>query len=910
MDLRSLSVHAVAALGTALLALCLLIWTPLSSFENQALDALLRTGSNWPPTHPAEIPDAVVAALDTRSLNAFDDWPWPRNRYARLIEVLEAAEVRAITFDIDFSTPRDPKLDAEFGTAIVRSGKVVLGAFRDIQELPGTGRIEMIHRPVQVIAQGATVGSGMVPFDPDGTVRMARPVAQIGEKWLPSLALTTLEVILGQSDPLSLQPIRVVDFRRSRPEIPVFSIVDLLAGDVPASELAGRVVFVGATAPVLQDLWKTPVHARIPGVMIHAIEYRNYAADRAGQRPLSRAGLGLRFTLALLFSALMRWLGSGTHFRRVLAGAALCALTPVASLGLLVMGSVLVEPISALLVVILHYVWGIERLRIRFLERIQARDQSLGALVNIGKIASSSDNSRNVMALELLGKVTSANWLVLLPARVKGGFEPDPPGWARSGAPPNPDLGTARDSITAGAMQTAFSANGAEQELYVPLETDVQQIGVLVAGYPRISLPDQSEIDTIEAVAALIALAGTTDHLIRDLREATDIAVAANNAKTEFLANLSHEIRTPLNAVLGYTDLLCDPKIGAEQRSQMSEAMRLNGEHVVALVNDILDLSRIETGDLALKRKRICPVALGEEIVRMLSEQAQEKGIRLEFECSPRVPASIETDPVRLSQVLVNLIGNGIKFTDAGFVKLRVGRDDGSDLERGLLQFDVLDSGIGMEPDAQARVFEAFFQADGSSTRQRGGTGLGLAISRRLASLLGGSIEISSEPGRGSVFRLSVGVGVGPIGEHATPARSSKSKELPEGLCGRVLVAEDGLDNQRIIEMFLSKAGLDVTIAENGQLACEFAAQAEEAGEPFDMVFMDIAMPILDGHGATRRLRENGFTAPIVALTAHAQPEDREAALTAGCDEYMTKPVKRRQLVEMAACLLESRKTG
>ncbi len=905
MDKRSFFEHAGAVICAPLLAAGVLLWTPLSSMETLARDALVRASTWWTPEATPGVPDVAVAAMDTASLSAFDDWPWPRSRYVELIRALEDAGALAIAFDIDFSTPRDPAQDAAFGTAIAKSGRVVLGAFRDLQEVPGVGHIEMVHQPLPVLSHGARLGSGMVPFDPDGTVRRSRPIAEIGGRRLASLALTTLSLVLSQEADLSDRPKQLLDFRHAKPEIPRFSIVDLLEGHVERSVIEGRAIFVGATAPVLQDLWKTPIDPRVPGVIIHAIEYRNHATEAAGRSALRDASLGAQLALALFVSLCMRVFGSGSHPRRIATAVGLAGAVPTATLGALVSMRVLFEPLSALLVVGVHYLWGLERVRVTIRRRLRAREESIDALVNIGKIASERPGlSQTQSALRLLGETATANWLVLIPADASGSFVGDAPTWARHGEAPEPNLSAARGALTSGELRTIVPSGGHALELYVPLATGAQKIGVLIAGYPANTQPDETEIRTVEAVAALIALAGTTDRLIHDLRDASEEAQNANRAKTDFLANISHEIRTPMNAVLGYTELLGDTKLPPDVREDMTRALRLNGEHVVALVDDILDLSRIETGDLQLNLALTDPVKLLREVEAMLRNQAIERGLMLVVSARERAPALIQTDPVRLRQVLVNLVSNAIKFTPEGSVRVRIGTNDGSDVEAGKLRFEVRDTGMGMSEEVRARVFDAFFQADSSSTRDRGGVGLGLAISQKLAGALGGGIEIESEPGQGSVFTLTVSAGrvEGPA---LRPAASPGA-----ALSGRALVAEDGPDNQRIIRAFLRKAGLEVTIAENGQLALEAAIAARDAGEEFDIVFMDIAMPVMDGHEATRRLREAGFSTPIIAVTAHARDEDRDAALAAGCDDYMTKPLKRETLVEMSTRHLAEPKPG
>jgi CheY-like chemotaxis protein/HPt (histidine-containing phosphotransfer) domain-containing protein len=288
--------------------------------------------------------------------------------------------------------------------------------------------------------------------------------------------------------------------------------------------------------------------------------------------------------------------------------------------------------------------------------------------------------------------------------------------------------------------------------------------------------------------------------------------------------------------------------------------------------------------------------------------RADAKQLKLETDVAGLLPETVLTDPLRLRQVLVNLVGNAIKFTDQGEVRITARLIDDGDLPR--LRFDVTDTGIGMDEGQIGRLFQAFSQVDSSSARKFGGTGLGLCISKRLTEAMGGNIEVRSEPGKGSTFSLTIETG--PLdGIRLIPQSQGLALQSPHvtasvaeskiELHGRVLLAEDGPDNQRLIAFLLRKAGAEVTLVENGQLAVEAILAACEAGEPFDVILMDMQMPIMDGYTATRELRKQGYTAPIVALTAHAMAEDRQKCLNAGCNDYATKPIDRQKLLATVA---------
>jgi len=396
------------------------------------------------------------------------------------------------------------------------------------------------------------------------------------------------------------------------------------------------------------------------------------------------------------------------------------------------------------------------------------------------------------------------------------------------------------------------------------------------------------------------------------LEQANARAEAASRVKSEFLANMSHEIRTPMTAILGYTDLLFDPDVSEDESESYKEIIRRSGQHLLVIINDILDLSKIEAGRMVLFQDEVKPRELAADLVATLQADARRKGLTLEFEVADDVPETITSDPVRVRQVLNNLVGNAIKFTRSGTVRVVVrcsGSGDGL-----MLLFDVVDSGIGIDEAKLAGLFDAFTQADYSSTRQAGGTGLGLAISKQLAIILGGDIEVESELGKGSTFRFALdATGASqqaPSGTEASaPAEtvsrtSSVSKAAPAvDLHCHVLLVEDGRLNQVLISTILKKAGATIELADNGLQGVEKVVAAQQEGRPFNLILMDMQMPVMDGYDATRRLREAGFDTPIVALTAHAMAGDRQKCLDAGCTEYATKPVDRRGLLAMCADL-------
>jgi CheY-like chemotaxis protein/nitrogen-specific signal transduction histidine kinase len=392
-------------------------------------------------------------------------------------------------------------------------------------------------------------------------------------------------------------------------------------------------------------------------------------------------------------------------------------------------------------------------------------------------------------------------------------------------------------------------------------------------------------------------------------------AEPANHAHSQFLANISHEMRTPLTAILGFAEALLEPDLDPAERLAAIHTIRANGEHLLGLMNDILDVAKIEAGKMTCERIVCDPRRLITEVETLFRPRAVAQGLELSIEYQSAPPATIVTDPTRLRQILTNLLSNAVKFTARGRVRVMIAaaRDgDGSPL----LRFDVIDTGIGIAAEQAAALFVPFTQADPSTTRQFGGSGLGLSISRELARMLGGDVVlVTSRIGHGSHFRATVASGplsdVSAPDQNATPAGALDAAEdvrLPPGC--RLLLAEDGVDNRRLLLFILGKAGANVTQVDNGQAAVDEARRAAAAGRPYDCILMDMQMPVLDGYAASRALRSGGYRGAIIALTAHAMTGDRQRCLDAGCDEYATKPIDRRQLVQLVAKYCNHRPGG
>ena len=398
-----------------------------------------------------------------------------------------------------------------------------------------------------------------------------------------------------------------------------------------------------------------------------------------------------------------------------------------------------------------------------------------------------------------------------------------------------------------------------------------------------------------DALEAEIAVREKTQ---RELGLAKERAEAADQAKSDFLAGMSHEIRTPMNTILGMAELMLDTNPTPEQR-QYIEIFQSSGEMLLTIINDVLDLSKIEAGEVVLENVPIDLDDLLDRTREMVAGRARQKGLDFDVDVGREVPARLMGDPVRLRQVLVNLIDNGIKFTEQGSVRLSI--HHAGDGPPGRLTFTVADTGIGIPPEAQGEIFNRFTQADASTTRKYGGTGLGLAICSRLVRLMGGAIALESRPKQGAIFRFTLEFDTDEQSTENLEVQPNSMEQLVEILTrtpASVLIAEDSDSNQALVELYFKDTACRLEFADDGRQAVQ---RFSEGG--YDLVLMDIQMPIMDGYEATRAIRalerEQGLPpTPIIAVTANAFKEDRDRCMQAGCTDYLAKPISKRKLLE------------
>jgi len=414
------------------------------------------------------------------------------------------------------------------------------------------------------------------------------------------------------------------------------------------------------------------------------------------------------------------------------------------------------------------------------------------------------------------------------------------------------------------------------------IRVQAQSVGVLRVRFVKSPTPElREEIEAIVSMIGLVILQESAQ------RQAHKLA----QAKSEFLAKMSHEIRTPLNGVIAAADLMAATQLNDEQR-ELLDTLRLSAKTLLGIINDILDFSKIEAGRMVLETVPFTPTVLVEEVVSIMAPAAHSKGLTVRTELSSSLPHSVAGDPLRLRQILLNFVGNAIKFTARGEVVIRAMRLKKGGGQSAWLRFEVQDTGVGIPPEKQAGIFDAFTQADSSVTRQYGGTGLGLAICKRLVELMGGQIGVYSQPGQGSCFWFEVPLPViqenAPEETTAQPSGSALNSHELDGV--RVLLVEDNPVNQKVAIRMLQKLGCVVELAENGQQALEKLERAS-----YDIVLMDMQMPVMDGLTATRLLRQReqqtGHHQVVIALTANAMQTDRELCLEAGMDDYLSKPL-------------------
>ncbi|MEN6385579.1 MAG: response regulator [Phycisphaerales bacterium] len=429
------------------------------------------------------------------------------------------------------------------------------------------------------------------------------------------------------------------------------------------------------------------------------------------------------------------------------------------------------------------------------------------------------------------------------------------------------------EAIRAGAEDYLVKGSGLEYTLIKTIRYAIER--------------KKSKASTTESKRELEQINARLMQTTMEANKLAEEAEKANVAKSQFLANMSHEIRTPMNAIIGFGEVLAEEQMSEEQKGYVKLILD-SAKRLLLLINDILDFSRIEAGRMKVDKIECDIHELIANVESLMLPEAIQKNLEFKVSCSPNVPQYVKTDPIKLRQSLINLISNAIKFTESG--KIEFTAESLIQDEKPFVEFRVADTGIGIPTDKHDAIFEAFTQADGSMTRKYGGTGLGLAVTRQLVRLLGGNISLKSEVGKGSEFSLTI-----PCDAISIRAPHHKDdKEFRGRFTGKLLLVEDAPANQEFMRSILEGLGFKVMIASDGLQAIEISQSAE-----FDLVFMDMQMPNMNGYDATKKLHVMGFKKPIIAMTASLMNEDERKCLQAGCDDYISKPIDRGQLVTM-----------
>lgn len=826
----------------------------------------------------------VVVEIDARSLQRLNVWPWPRRYHAAVVKRLFAAGAKQVAIDIDFSSQSNPEDDTQLANAIAEAaGRVVLPVFKQRFARPGH-EAEIIHSaPYEPFAKNAKLGTVNIRLAEDGRVRHY----MTADDWKGS-PISSMAGVLATDEPLPLGAF-FVDYSIQPDSIPRLSYVDVITGNFLNDTIAGKTVIIGATAVELGDQLSVPVYRVLPGPVVQAMAFESLIQGRAIYKVDPKPVL----LIALLFALLIGPLYDRTSWRAGLGlTAGVTLFSAGAAAGAFAAWPIILDTVPWILMTLLSYLRSLWRsIDDQAISIFQHRAESMHRRAMMSSVVDDSfdgiviTNEEGLIELfnptaeQILGVEQDATLgesiqdLIPWSAQLDGIFAVDSDSEAADG----PNM----------VGPTEIEIDGGDDE---------NRILELIVSSSRLAMAKQ--VGNKEGLRKRVLIFTFRDVSERRKTEeaqraARDMAEAANRAKTEFLANMSHELRTPLNAILGFSEIMKSEALGPLGSPQYLDYMNdihNSGGHLIEIINDILDMSKIEAGELQPNEEEFDFARVADTCARLVADRAQIGTVHVVNEVSNDLP-KIRADQRMIKQILLNLLSNAVKFTpEDGKVTLsaKVSSDG--------LQFSVTDTGIGIPEDKMAIVLEPFGQADMTLQRQYEGTGLGLPLVKSMAELHGGRLDLHSTEGQGTtasiwlpVERLQGSVGT----DREEVAESADARNL------HILIAEDNPINQQVISSLLTPLNCQLDIVENGLEAVAAATRST-----YDVILMDVHMPELDGLGAAKKIRALGGPTgqtPIIAVTAKEGQEHRRDFLEAGMDDFVAKPIDQLALVKSVA---------
>jgi signal transduction histidine kinase/CheY-like chemotaxis protein/CHASE2 domain-containing sensor protein len=863
-------------------AVCLIALAAWGAHEAGLLSPVAnrQTEIRFEVSRRAPTGNVVLVDIDSKSIAAIGQWPWPRSVHAGLIRALTRAEASEIAFDVDFSARSTDEEDGALEAALREAqGSVILSVFN--QTLTAARDLRIVsNRPLARFAQYSWPASGNVRPDADGRVRRFPYGVSVDGKFVPSLPAIYGGMQEGRSGEF------LIDFSISATDIDRVSAIDLLHGEIQDHRVAGKKVIIGASAIELRDFFEVPVHGLVSGALLQALSADTLLQGRAlretGHGTLA-AGL---FALSLLGVSVVGRLQWRTGLLVIASSAILIECVATA----LQVQTALVVDTSTWQAALLGFAVVTTAREIDFRQVLLFISKTETRNIKILLNHVISENLDGIIVIDGCGTIQSVSRAAsqILQPLSEGPWE----GRKLSEFAP-PELAAATMGAMASLAEGSWQAMQPRELTLDPGGGTGERTLEYVISPSRLAggFDANGEVLADQSIACLtfrdITERQQTQARLAQQTAELEAAEQVSQAKSEFLASMSHEIRTPLHGILGFADLLLDKWQLLDEQRRCVEQIRAAGSMLLTVVNDVLDFSKIEAGQIELEAQVFSPAALLDSTISLVGSLADQKGLSMTLEASVGLPEHVSGDPNRLRQVLLNLLNNAVKFTPTGGVTVRVHAESCGDQ----LRFCITDTGIGIPAEKQDRLFQRFSQVDGTINRKFGGTGLGLAISKQLVELMGGQIGVESELGQGSTFWFTVPLSC----MTSAPEIQQDLREIvTETYSARILVVDDVEINREIARTMLEAAGHTVEVVGDGADAVA-AVQANS----YELVLMDVQMPGMDGLRATQHIRGLDHPArmiPIIAVTANVLPQQIRSFKEAGMDDHIGKPFKRKEL--------------